>query len=172
MTCEDDLSTELPRGGLMHRDAYLPLLFSFKSELKLKRIYVSVRNAGQLHDCFREHCCCECCVSALRLFGDRQFLNLTSGQLAQANERTGCEYALLLHVQTFGFGLICSYLSTFCCFRFTRFLAGWRRQQTCDALVEDEEEGDAFGVGRVGFFAAAGLIGSVYGGVYFLVGLE
>jgi len=39
-------------------------------------------------------------------------------------------------------------------------------------LVEVEEEGDAFSVGGVGFFTAAGLVGGVYGGVYFLVGLE
>jgi hypothetical protein len=61
-------------------------------------------------------------------------------------------------------------LSTLC--RSFFIFSGWSRQQAGDALVEDEEERDAFGVGRVGFFATAGLVGGVYGGVYFLVGLE
>jgi hypothetical protein len=32
-------------------------------------------------------------------------------------------------------------------------------------LIQLEQKGDAFGVGGVGLFAAAGLIGGVYGGV-------
>ena len=40
-----------------------------------------------------------------------------------------------------------------------------QRQQAGDALVKVEEEGDAVGVGGVGFFATAGLVGGVYGGV-------
>ncbi len=48
---------------------------------------------------------------------------------------------------------------------FSKFLDCWRRQQAGDALVQVEKEGDAFGVVGVGFFAAAGLVGGVYGGV-------
>ena len=54
-------------------------------------------------------------------------------------------------------------------FGFSRFLGGWRRQQAADALVQIEQKGAAFGVGGVGFFAAAGLVGGVNGGVEFLV---
>jgi len=46
------------------------------------------------------------------------------------------------------------------------------RQQAGDALVQLKQEGDAFGVGGVGLFAATGLVGGVYGGVEFVVGLE
>ena len=52
-----------------------------------------------------------------------------------------------------------------CKFGFWRFLGGWRRQQAGDALVQLEQKSHAFGVGGVGFFAAAGLVGGVYGGV-------
>jgi hypothetical protein len=45
------------------------------------------------------------------------------------------------------------------------FLDCWRRQQAGDALVQIEQEGYAFGVGGVGLFAAAWLVGGVYGGV-------
>ena len=48
---------------------------------------------------------------------------------------------------------------------FSCLFDGWRRQQAGDALVQLEQEGDAFGVGGVGLFAAAGLVGGVYGGV-------
>ncbi len=44
-------------------------------------------------------------------------------------------------------------------------LGSWRGQQTGDALIKLEKEGHAFGVGGVGLFAAAGLVGGVYGGV-------
>ena len=58
-----------------------------------------------------------------------------------------------------------SYLLALFNFELAFFLNSWRRQQASDALVEVEEEGDAFGVGGVGFFATAGLVGGVYGGV-------
>ena len=61
--------------------------------------------------------------------------------------------------------VIYSYLATFCSFGFACFLDGWRRQQAGDALVQLEQEGYAFGVGGVGLFTAAGLVGGVYGGV-------
>ncbi len=62
-------------------------------------------------------------------------------------------------------GSIWSYLLAFCDFAFMCFLDGCRWQQVRDALVQLEQEGHAFGVGGVGFFAAAGLVGGVYGGV-------
>jgi hypothetical protein len=48
---------------------------------------------------------------------------------------------------------------------FRVFLGSCRRQQAGDSLVLLEQESDAFGVGGVGLFAAAGLVGGVYGGV-------
>jgi len=68
-------------------------------------------------------------------------------------------------VLTFGTCSVRSYLSTFWRFGFPCFLRGWREQQAGYALVQLEQEGDAFGVGGVGLFAAAGLVGGVYGGV-------
>ena len=65
----------------------------------------------------------------------------------------------------FGAGAIRSYLLGFFGFRFFCIFVCWRRQQSGDALVQLEEEGHAFGVGGVGLFAAAGLVGGVYGGV-------
>ncbi len=69
------------------------------------------------------------------------------------------------NVLTFDIVSIRSYSITFCGFCFACFLDIWRKQQAGDALVQVEEEGHAFGVGGVGLFAAAGLIGGVYGGV-------
>jgi hypothetical protein len=69
------------------------------------------------------------------------------------------------NVQTFIDGSIHAYLSTFCSLGFRVFLCSWRWQQAGDALVQIEQEGHAFGVGGVGLFAAAGLVGGVYGGV-------
>ncbi len=69
------------------------------------------------------------------------------------------------NVLTFDIVSIRSYSITFCGFGFACFLDIWRRQQAGDALVQIEQEGDAFGVGGVGLFAAAGLVGGVYGGV-------
>lgn len=57
------------------------------------------------------------------------------------------------------------HLSTLYNFGFSRFLSPWYMQQAGDALVQIEQEGHAFGVVGVGFFAAAGLVGGVYGGV-------
>ncbi len=76
-----------------------------------------------------------------------------------------CLVATRLAVLTFCVGFIYSYRSTFCSFGFSNFLNCWRRQQAGDALVEIEQEGHAFDVGGVGLFAAAGLVGGVYGGV-------
>jgi len=72
---------------------------------------------------------------------------------------------LCANVQTFVDGSIHAHISTFCSLGFRFFLRSWRRQQASDALIKLEEEGDAFGVGGVGLFAAAGLVGGVYGGV-------
>ena len=58
-----------------------------------------------------------------------------------------------------------SHLNTSHSLVIARFLCCCRRQQAGDALVEVEEEGDAVGVGGVGFFAAAGSVSGVYGGV-------
>lgn len=58
-----------------------------------------------------------------------------------------------------------SFLLTFCRFGYSCFLSSWPRQQAGDLLVQIEQEGHAFGVGGVGLFAAAGLVGGVYGGV-------
>lgn len=54
---------------------------------------------------------------------------------------------------------------TFCRFGFSCFLSSWRRQQAGDALIQLEQKSHAVGVEGVGFFAAAGLVGGVYGGV-------
>lgn len=56
-------------------------------------------------------------------------------------------------------------MSTFFRFGFACFFDGWHWQQASDALVQLEQRGHAFGVGGVGLFAAAGLVGGVYGGV-------
>ena len=79
---------------------------------------------------------------------------------------------IYVNLPTYGTGPICSFKSAFCGFGYACFLDAWHGQQAGDALVQLEEEGDAFGVGCVGLFAAAGLVGGVYGGVEFLVGLE
>jgi hypothetical protein len=64
------------------------------------------------------------------------------------------------------------WLSTFCGSCVSRFLHDWRRQEAGDALIQFEEEDHALSIRGVGFFAAAGLVGGVYGGVEFLVGFE
>jgi hypothetical protein len=76
-----------------------------------------------------------------------------------------CKVATRLYVPTVCYLLFRSSLLTFCGFSFACFRVCWSRQQAGDALVQLEQEGDAFGVGGVGLFAAAGLVGGVYGGV-------
>ena len=66
---------------------------------------------------------------------------------------------------SFSDGSISSYPLAFCDLGFACFLGDLRRQKASDALVQLEQEGHAFGVGGVGLFAAAGLVGGVYGGV-------
>ena len=92
--------------------------------------------------------------------------------MSVANEGFRCKEVDRQKLPAFGVGSIYSYSKTLYGLVFSCFLCGCRRQQACDALVQIEQEGHAFGVGGVGFFAAAGLVGGVYGGVEFLVGLE
>jgi hypothetical protein len=70
-----------------------------------------------------------------------------------------------VNVMSFSDGSIWSYPLAFCGIGFACFVGSWPRQQAGDTLVQLEQEGDAFGVGGVSFFAAAGLVGGVYGGV-------
>ena len=70
-----------------------------------------------------------------------------------------------LCVPTFVNASIRPYQLVFCGFGSSCFLDGWRRQQAGDALIQLKQKRHAFGVGGVGFFAAAGQVGGVYCGV-------
>ena len=88
---------------------------------------------------------------------------LPSTGLTALNDGTHSKEFDVVNFSTFGTWLNTVIIFSFCTFSFLCFLVGWRRQQAGDALVQLEQEGHAFGVGGVGLFAAAGLVGGVYG---------